>query len=78
MEKPKQSLFKRIFSKETAVRIKGEFIDMFGKKPHHKPELPVTPAEMSKHEDEGFSLVEPDENRNYETEQQMVGATDRE
>ena len=51
---------------------------MFGKKPRAKTETTLTPPDLNKPEEEGFSLHEPESNRNYETEGPMVGATENE
>jgi hypothetical protein len=77
-QQPKKSLLKRIFSKETAVKIRSEFMDMFGKKPYVKPEALKEPGDKNLKENGLESIVEPDENQNYETEQPMVGGTERE
>ena len=75
---PKKSLLKRIFAKETGEKIVSEFIDMFGKKPRAKTETTLSPPVLNKPEEEGFSLHEPESNRNYETEGPMVAAIDNE
>jgi hypothetical protein len=53
-------------------------MDMFGKKPYVKPEAQKEPGDKNLKENGLESIVEPDENQNYETEQPMVGGTERE